>query len=332
MPRRLSVGKVRGLQQLSDASGIFAMCALDHRGSMQRMIDPTSANRVTAEVLTTYKRDLTEGLAPAATAVLLDPIYGAAQAVGSGALPGQTGLLVSLEETGYETDAQGRTTALLPGWSVEKVKRMGASGAKVLLYYRPDLPENAARQQEVVRGVAAACVRQDLPFLLEPVTYPVTADDRDPAVFSRRLPDLVTQSAAQLTRLDVDVLKTAFPGDLRFERDDGRLRAACDQLAEASQAPWILLSGGVTFDEFAVQVKIACQAGASGFLGGRAVWSEAMQLADSGERRHWLATVGADRLRRLHDIAGQYGRPWWKVWAGSLEALTEIKQDWFQSY
>ena len=145
MTKTLTIGKVRGLQQIADTHGIFAMCAMDHRGSMQRLINKADPTQVTADVLVEYKRDLTETLAPESTAVLLDPIYGAAQAIASGALPGDTGLLVSLEETGYESDAQGRVTTLLPDWSVEKIKRMGASAVKILLYYRPDLAENSAR-------------------------------------------------------------------------------------------------------------------------------------------------------------------------------------------
>ncbi|HJW84395.1 MAG TPA: tagatose-bisphosphate aldolase, partial [Anaerolineae bacterium] len=142
MTRKLTIGKLRGLQQIADRHGIFAMCAMDHRGSMQRMINKAAPDQVTYDVLVEYKRDLTEMLAPMSTAILLDPIFGAPQAIASGTLPGYTGLLVSLEETGYEKDAQGRVTTLLPGWSVEKIKRMGASAVKILLYYRPDLAEN----------------------------------------------------------------------------------------------------------------------------------------------------------------------------------------------
>lgn len=98
------------------------MCAMDHRSSIQRLINKADLKQVTAAVLVEYKRDLTDTLGPESTAVLLDPIYGAAQAIVSGALPGDTGLLVSLEETGYESDAQGRVMTLLPDWSVEKIK------------------------------------------------------------------------------------------------------------------------------------------------------------------------------------------------------------------
>ena len=266
MSRRLTLGKLRGLQQISDAHGIFAMCAMDHRESMQRLINPAHPSQVTAEVLAQYKRDLTEALAPEATAVLLDPIYGAAQASTFGALAGGVGLLVSLEETGYEHNAQSRLTTLLEKWSVQKIKNMGASAVKILLYYRPDLAENAARQQSVVRRVSEDCARADIPFLLEPMAYPFTEVERDPAYFARRKFTLAADTARDLTASGVDVLIEEFPIEVRYDRPELLGRIACEALTEASQAPWILVSTGVTFDEFAGQVRIACQAGASNAL------------------------------------------------------------------
>jgi tagatose 1,6-diphosphate aldolase len=332
MSKNLTIGKLRGLQQMADDKGILAMCAMDHRGSMQRMINRNAPEQVSYDVLVEYKRDLTERLAPEATAVLLDPIYGAAQAIAGGDLSGNVGLLVSLEETGYESNAQGRVTTLLPEWSVEKVKRMGASAVKILLYYRPDLAGNAAGQRQVTRLVSAQCLDWDIPFLVEPITYAISENEQDPASFATRKTDLVVGSAHDLTPLGVDVLKAEFPADLRYEQDEGRLLAACQQLDEASQAPWILLSAGVSFDEFARQVKIACQAGASGFLGGRAIWEEAMRMPARSDRRAWLDTVGRDRMRRLYEMAGEFGRPWWKKWADSLEELIDISPDWHRQY
>lgn len=332
MNRQLTIGKIRGLQQIADPAGIMAMCAMDHRGTLQRLIDPATPERVTDEMLSVYKQDLTETLAPEASAVLLDPLYGAAQSIAGGVLPGDVGLLVSLEESGYEQAAEGRVTTLLLEWSVEKIKRMGASAVKVLLYYRPDRAESAGRQQAVVRHVAEDCRRADIPFLLEPIAYPVDEKGRDPAQFAQRKTDLVVESERQLTGLGLDVLKAEFPADLRHERDDGRLRAACDRLDAASAVPWILLSAGVSFEDFARQVKIACQAGASGFLGGRAIWEEATRLPDARERRQWLATVGAERMRRLRAIAAEFGRPWWKKWAREVSELVEVSPRWYQRY
>jgi len=330
--RPLTLGKLRGLQQISDAQGIFAMCAMDHRGSMQRMINKIAPEQVAYETLVEYKLDLTESLAPVSTAVLLDPLYGAAQAIARGVLPGDTGLLVSLEESGYEESAQGRLTTLLPGWSVEKIKRMGASAVKILLYYRPDLADNAGRQRDVTRQVSDQCAEWDIPFLIEPIAYPVSEAERDPGTFAKRKTNLVVDSARELTPLGVDVLKAEFPADMRYEKDEGKLLAVCQALNEASQSPWILLSAGVTFEGFARQVKIVCQAGASGFLGGRAIWEEAAHITNRGERRQWLVTVGRDRMRRLRDIAGEYGRPWWKKWTGSIAELTDVSQEWYRHY
>ena len=332
MPHPLTIGKIRGLQQISDQAGILAMCAMDHRGSLQRLIDPATPDRVTARSLTEYKRDLTEFLAPEATAVLLDPVFGAAHSIAVGALPGHVGLLVSLEESGYDVAAQGRVTTLLPGWSVEKIKRMGASAVKILLYYRPDLVESAASQQAVTRQVAEDCRRADIPFLLEPIAYAMDERDRDPAAFAQRKTDLVVESARQLTGLGLDVLKAEFPADMGYEKDEGRLRAACERLNEATQVPWILLSAGVTFEDFARQVQIACQAGASGFLGGRAIWEEAAHLPDARERRQWLGTVGAERVRSLRDIAASFGRPWWRKWGDKVSELVEVPTGWYQAY
>ena len=77
-------------------------------------------------------------LASEATAVLLDPEVSAAQAIGQGCLPGKIPFVVAVESTGYGGSATARQSQVLPGWSLEKAKRMGASMVKLLVYYHPD--------------------------------------------------------------------------------------------------------------------------------------------------------------------------------------------------
>ena len=36
--KNLTIGKIRGLQQIANPDGIFTVCAMDHRGSLRRMI------------------------------------------------------------------------------------------------------------------------------------------------------------------------------------------------------------------------------------------------------------------------------------------------------
>jgi tagatose 1,6-diphosphate aldolase len=96
----ISIGKVRGLQQISTSGGVFVICAIDHRGSLQSTLEKELARKIGYEEMVQYKLDLCSALAPYASAILLDPIYGAAQCIAGGVLPGNTGLLVSLEATG----------------------------------------------------------------------------------------------------------------------------------------------------------------------------------------------------------------------------------------
>ncbi len=90
------------------------------------------------------------------TGVLLDPEIGVGPAIADGSLPGRAGLIVAVEATGYEGEPGARVSRVLPGWSVEQVKRLGASAAKLLVYYHPDAP-NAGAQERLVADVAAAC-------------------------------------------------------------------------------------------------------------------------------------------------------------------------------
>ncbi len=127
------------------------MTALDHRGSRQRMIDSQHPEAVVAARLTGYKLDLNRALAPVSSTVLLDPVYGdrAAQDIASGALPRDKGLLVGAQATKYNDDHGTRHTEFLPGWSVQRVPRMGADAAKLLVSSRPGREDAAALQREV---------------------------------------------------------------------------------------------------------------------------------------------------------------------------------------
>ncbi|MFC1873519.1 tagatose-bisphosphate aldolase, partial [Chloroflexota bacterium] len=169
----ISIGKIRGLQQIANPDGIFTMCAMDHRSSLQKMIDSEHPKEVGYGEMVKRKLELCSGLARHSSAVLLDPIYGAAQCLSHNALPSDVGLLVNVEASSYGNDAEQRLTQILEGWSVEKIRRMGASAAKLLLYYRPDLQPLARQQMDTVNRVAKECLKYDIPFLIEPKSYPV---------------------------------------------------------------------------------------------------------------------------------------------------------------
>ncbi len=330
--RTLSIGKIRGLQQISTADGIFTMCAMDHRDSLKSMIEKAQGKQPGYEEMVEYKLDLCAALAPHASAVLLDPIYGAPQCIASGVLPRTTGLLVSIEATGYESTSEGRVTRLLNGWGVDKIKRMGASAVKILVYYRPDITKAATKQQDTIKKVAKDCLKYDIPFLVEPKTYALRNEDPRSAQFAASRPNLVIETVRQLTSMPLDVLKVEFPADFEYETDEKRLLELCHQLDEAATVPWVILSAGIDYPAFRKEVEFACRAGASGFLGGRAIWQEAVAIRDRKERLKFLSTTVVDRLKELTDIASRYGMPWYRKLNMDNSRLTPIGDGWYREY
>ncbi len=328
----LSIGKIRGLQQIANPDGIFAMCAMDHRGSLRSMIDEEHPGEVDYKEMVERKRELCLALAKYASAVLLDPIFGAAQCISHSVLPSNTGLLVSMEATGYGGGKEYRLAKLLDGWNVEKIKRMGASAVKLLVYYRPDLTELASQQLNTVSMVASDCIKYDLPFLVEPKSYPIGNEINNPEEFAAMKEQLVIKSAQDITALSIDVLKAEFPANLHYRQDKAELINLCRQLDMSSRVPWVILSAGVDFELFCQEVEIACRAGASGFLGGRAIWQEAMYIDDERERVQYLSTVGADRLKRLTEIASKYAVPWYKKLGLAAHELAYTSEKWYKEY
>ena len=296
------------------------------------MIDKEKPEEINYEEMVERKLELCSILAKYASAVLLDPIFGAAQCISYSALPSSTGLLVSIEASGYSGEKEHRLTKLLDEWSVEKIKRMGASAVKILVYYRPDLKQLANEQLNTINTVAMECIKYDLPFLVEPKSYPIGNEVNNPRGFADLKENLVIKTARDITTLPIDVLKAEFPGDLRYKKDKSELIELCHQLDMSSQVPWVILSSGVDFELFSQQVEIASQAGASGFLGGRAIWQEAMHIDNTRERVQYLSTVGADRLKRLTEIASKYAVPWYKKLGIPAHELAQTSGRWYKEY
>jgi tagatose 1,6-diphosphate aldolase len=328
----ISIGKLRGLQQLADSKGIMAMCAIDHRGALKRALNVKNPDAVGYQDMVDFKLDLCQAVVPFASAILLDPEYGAGQAIAAGLLPGPKGLLISLEKTGYKGDSTARITELLPGWSVKKVKKMGASAVKLLIYFRPDLKNVASKQLDLVARLADQCLEEDIAFLVEPVSYPIEKGGASSKKFAEIKPGLVVETARQVTALPIDVLKAEFPADIKFEQDEGKLLGLCQELNQASRLPWVLLSAGVDFESFRKQVEIACRAGASGFLAGRALWQEGAQIRAREERMNFFRNTAAPRLKELAEIADSYGRPWYSRLGAESGKFAKVTEGWYRSY
>jgi tagatose 1,6-diphosphate aldolase len=327
MMEPLSPGKIRGLQACSTPEGIFTILAADHRDSMRAIIAPKAPESVTGETLTEIKLAIAEHAAPAASAVVLDPVYSAGQAIVRGHLPGHIGLLCAIEEQGYLGDASNRRTMILSGWSVEKTRRLGADGIKLLPFYHPDAGEAREAQEGLVRSVAADCRRYEIPLFLEPITYSLDPDiPKGSPQFAGQRRRLVIETTRRLSAIGPDIMKVEFPLDVGHETDPAVWDEACAELNEASHTPWALLSSGVPFETFKDQLRVACQAGCSGFVAGRAIWQELAQLRRE-EWANFLSNTACQRLAELSQIALEYGVPW-----NQRYPVTPVDEGWFSQY
>ena len=314
--KNLTIGKYFGLQHLSSQRGTITCLALDHRQNL-RKANPLFEDD--AE-LSQFKLDVTSALATKATAVLLDPEVSAAQAIAALSIPHRVGLVVALESTGYGGEATARQAQIIPGWSVEKAKRMGAAAIKLLVYYHPD-SDTAREIEDFTQKIAEECNHYDLALMLEPLSYSL---DQSNQLSSAEKRNVVVETARRLTPLGVDILKAEFPL-AAGETDEQVWEQACADVSAASVTPWILLSAAVDYETFIRQVTVACQAGASGIAVGRAVWKEAVMMSP-GERLSFLNSTGRRRLSRLTSLCHALARPWTDYYDA------RVAFDWYKTY
>jgi tagatose 1,6-diphosphate aldolase len=130
----LTTGTVRRLQQCATPEGKLVIMAMDHRGSLRWALNPQDPAAAPDEALVAFKKDVPGALAPAVSAVLLDPAYGAEPWIASGTLPGAAGLIIALERTGYTGDPAARVSESLSDWSPQRALQLGTSGVKLLVF------------------------------------------------------------------------------------------------------------------------------------------------------------------------------------------------------
>lgn len=286
-------GQLRGLDRLAGADGLIVGAAVDHRDALERILAARGINSSHAQ-RTALKRLIAATLAPHATMTLFDIESGAADLIRDGVIPPRVGIAVPLEANGYGAMHEIAETRLLVDVDPDVVRRLGADAAKLLLPFRLDRPEQAARQEEIARRVCDACGAAGIALVLEPVAYPVPGEALPPEDFSR----LVIEGARCLAPFGPTLLKVQYPGTPE----------ACSELDHAcGPVPWVLLGGGERPERLLRQVRDACAAGASGAIVGRTLFDAALTL-DPRECETALVDTGIPLLEALTS-AVQSGRP-----------------------
>lgn len=324
--RVLDPGKVRGLQRVASADGFFVICALDHLSDFQELVGAEPSDY---QHTVNVKLDLVRDLSGLVTAFLLDAHFGLAQAILSRSLPGQVGLMASVEDEGYDRQGGSRATRLRAGWGVKKIKLIGADVCKLLWFYRPDGP-TAKQQRRLVRDLVEQCAEVSLPLVVEPIWHPLEGEDATSAEWRARRLEGIIASAEEAASFGVDMLKVEFPGDVDTPEAREAASAACQRLDAVIDVPWVILSAGVGYQDFRAQVEIACRAGASGFLAGRSIWRDAAATLDK-ESRPAAVQEALSRLAELADLTRRYGRRYQPAITGS-SLFAALPEHWYRQW
>lgn len=317
-----TLGKFRHLSRSTTANGHFVIMAIDHRTNLLTSLNCHAPTPLTDAEFVAFKQGVIRALAPHASAVLTDPAYGIAEGITSGTINGQLGLLAPVEVTDYDLHPSQRQMEFIPNWSVKKIKMVGGDGVKLLLPYHPEA-DTVQEKYTTVRQIVDDCATYDIPFFLEPIPYSLDPNSTLP---NDELLQISVEMCKTFSAMDVDILKLPFPVDHKQGADEEEWRAACEQVNAACSVPWALLSGGSDYATFARQVEIACQAGASGVIVGRAVWSEAVEFQGTA-REIFLAGKAVDRMRQLAEICQENATAWYE-----RVKIPDTEIDWFNDY
>jgi len=117
--------------------------------------------------------------------------------------------------------------------------------------------------------------------------------------------EAITAAAREFAELSLDIYRVEIP--LRGRGDRTQLHDLCASITDALQCLWVVLSSGFESADFPSAVEAAFDAGASGFLAGRAIWGDASAAADG---RTFLRDVAAKHLEEFGAIVDGYARPW----------------------
>jgi len=281
------------LKDITRPSGGFAMLAVDQREAMRMMFAAAGApTPVTDGHLTDFKVNAAKILSPYASAILVDQQFCYRQIVEQHAVAKSCAMIVAADEfipgNGIPVDSVVIDKSVDP----QAVKRDGGKALKLLVLWRSD--EDAQQRLEMVSEFNQLCHSNGLLSIIEPVVRP----PRRGAVFNRE--QAIIDAAKELGNSGADLYKVEMP--LYGKGSQQELLAASHKLNEQINMPWVILSSGVDEKLFPRAVRVAMQAGASGFLAGRAVWSSVVGLPDTPLM---LRDVSAPKLQHLGEIVDE---------------------------
>ena len=290
---QMTTAEHRGYQQICGADGAMMVIAADQRGGMRQIMAATPADQaaITEAMLGETKADLTRYLASHASCILLDPVCAVPKVVDDGVLARDTALLIGLDASGFDTTPEGyRLSRLVPGIDARRVRALGGTGGKIMVYLRSDRPDANPHNIDILRRCLEDFGREDLLLVVEFLTYELPGESK--ADHRALVPKLVEEGTRLCLELGSKVLKLPYPGNPE---------ACAAVTALCGTVPWAVLSAGVDHETFIGQVDIAMRNGASGVIAGRSLWKDCISL-DRTVTRDRLAAVAVPRLRQIQAV------------------------------
>jgi len=161
-------------------------------------------------------------------------------------------------DTPFILKAGSKENPLEPALTPQGAKTRGASALKLLA-------RSPISQKKLICSLAKEARNINLPFILE-ITPP-----------RNELEKLLMEILSW--EIPISVYKLPYPG----------LSENCQRVSNMlKNTPWVMLSGGDNFKTFLANYKTAKQGGASGFLAGRSLWQEALDISNT-ERKEFIA-------------------------------------------
>jgi tagatose 1,6-diphosphate aldolase len=322
---KLTKGKQRGLELISDNNNIIFATAMDQRGSLGTMIQSFNNSMSYEEGLTQFKVGISEVLGNQSSSLLLDPEYGWEAAK---KLNKEIGLIMAYEKTGYDGNEKGRLPNLVDFYSVQDLVNEGAHALKLLVYY--DIKEEEQFNQikkAFIKRVGDECKQNDLLFILEPVSY--DAMEATKKEYLERKPEIIEFFMDEFSKEEygVDLLKVEVPVSIfniegydQFNNynpifSSEQAASYYKNCSDKSRIPFIYLSGGVTNEQFIDTLQFAKKAKSQfcGVLCGRATWKDGIQtFAEEGNEQfyNWLETKGLENLNKVKRAVEETATPW----------------------
>ena len=274
------------ISHLQNSQGYIEIAAFDHRGSIKKMMPE--------EWIPQFKKLLAETFGDITTTILVDPQFG--QDAISIAKQSGHNIIMPLEKTGYVEKNQERLARLDENFTAQKLKEIGASAIKLLIYYNSEA-SNKNSQLDILKKAYDDSRSVSLPLLVEPITYAINGKP-----YHRG--DSILHAVQEVQNF-ADILKIEYPVDPLNEDLEDAI-PYLHEISSITDKPWVLLSRGAMggFDNYLKACEIAKSEGCSGYAVGRAVWKRDAEMSSWDQIEKFIKTTGKERMEKLSSIFG----------------------------